>query len=86
MGGAVRKMTGAPNRKDVQNAMKRAEAEATPIEPEKEVAAPTIDDAAPAAQEERKKNKKQTGRASTIFGSAGTQQTAGTTAKATLGA
>lgn len=86
MGGAVRKATGAPNRKDTAEAMKRASAEATPIEPEKEVAAPTIDDAAGAAQEELKKNKKQQGRASTIFGSADTQQTAGNTAKATLGA
>ena len=84
MGGWTRKITGAPNRKKTA-AIMSPNSEVQPIEPPKELAAPTIDDAAPAAEAERKRNKKQRGRASTIFGSA-QETTSGATAKATLGA
>jgi len=54
----------------------------TAIEPPKELKAPTLDDAAPAAEEERKRGLKQQGRASTVL-KQGSE--AGSTAKTTLG-
>lgn len=54
----------------------------TAIEPPKELKAPTLDDAASAAEEERKRGLKQQGRASTIL-KQGSE--AGSTAKTTLG-
>ena len=86
MGGFVRKVTGAPNRKDTA-AILSGSTGIKAIEPPKELAAPTLADAAPAAEEERKKNKRQAGRASTVFGGAlGDDSLQGSTAKATLGA
>lgn len=57
------------------------------ITPPPALAAPTIEDAAPAAEVERKKNRRQRGRASTVFaGALGDDSLQGGTAKTTLGA
>lgn len=82
--GAVRKWTGAPNRKDAAN-MLSSTSDIQAITPPKELQPPTIDDAAGAAQSELQKLKKQRGRASTIFSSGGDSIAKGLTAKATLG-
>lgn len=57
------------------------------VAPPPELAAPTLADAAPAAEEERKKNRRQRGRASTVFaGALGDDSAQGGLAKTTLGA
>lgn len=95
MGGFTRKITGTPNRKDVAAASAPltadpAKIETKPIEPAPEQAAPKITDepVQEAVQAEKMKNKRQRGRASTIFtsGSGIMGDDAGGTAKATLGA
>lgn len=86
MGGFVRKITGVPDRKGVAAILGASSpVQATP--PPAQLSAPVISDAAPAAEEERTKNKRQRGRASTIFaGALGDDSQQGGTAKVTLGA
>ena len=90
MTGVIRKITGAPNRKEVAKTLNPLTSPVKPIAPEPELAAPKLGDqrVQDAVRKELKKNSRQRGRASTtlrgVVGDDSTLQPS--SAKQTLGA